>query len=57
MLGNFKEALNKGNSVSTIFMDLSEAFDTLNHDFLIAKLEAFRFSMKSLSYIHNYLNK
>ena len=28
MLDNFKEALDKGNSVSAIFMDLSKAFDT-----------------------------
>ena len=27
MLDNFKEALDKGNSVSAIFMDLSKAFD------------------------------
>ena len=38
-------------------MDLSKAFDTLNHDLLIAKLEAYGFSSKSLSYIHSYLNK
>ena len=39
MLENFEEALDKVNSVSTIFMDLSKAIDTLNHDLLIAKLE------------------
>ena len=32
ILENFKEALDKGNSVSPIFMNLSKAFDTLNHD-------------------------
>ena len=37
-------------------MDLSKAFDTLNHDLLIAKLNL-AFSAKSLSYIHSYLNK
>ena len=57
ILENFKEALNKGNSVSAIFMDLSKAFDTLNHDLLIAKLEVYGFSAKSLSYIHSHLNK
>ena len=34
MLENFKEALDKGNSVSVIFMDLSKVFDTLNHDLI-----------------------
>ena len=57
MLESFKEALDKGNSVIAIFMDLSKAFDTLNHDLLIAKLEAYGFSVNSLSYIHSYLNK
>ena len=39
MLESFKEALDNGNSVSAIFMDLSKVFNTLNHDLLIAKLE------------------
>ena len=38
-------------------MDLSKAFDTLIHDLLIAKLEAYGFSAKSVSCIHSYLNK
>ena len=54
---NFKEALDKGNSVSPIFMNLSKAFDTLNHDLLIAKLEACGFSATSLSEIRGYLDK
>ena len=57
MLENFKEASDKSSSASAIFMDLSKAFDTLNHDLLIAKLEVYGFSAKSLSYIHSYLNK
>ena len=57
MLESFKEALDKGNSVSAVFMDLSKALDTLNHDLFIAKLEAYGFSVNSLSYIHSYLNK
>ena len=57
MLENFKEALDRVTSVSTIFMNLSKAFDILNHDLLIAKLEAYGFSAKSLSCIHSYLNK
>ena len=57
MLESFKEALDKVTSVSTIFMNLSKAFDILNHDLLIAKLEAYGFSAKSLSCIHSYLNK
>ena len=36
-------------------MDISKAFDTLNHDLLIAKLEAYGFSANSLNYIQSYL--
>ena len=40
---------------SAIFMDLSKAFDTLNHDLLIAKLEAYGFQKNSLRFLHSYL--
>ena len=52
----FKETLDKGNAVGAIFMDLSKDFDNLNHDLLIAKLEDYGFSAKSLPYIHSYLD-
>ena len=35
-------------------MDLSEAFDTINHD-LLAKLKAYRFSKQALSFMCSYL--
>ena len=57
MLENFKEVLDKGNLIKTIFVDLSKAFDILNHDLLIDKLEADSFYARSLSYKHSYLNK
>ena len=41
-----EKALDKGNSVSAIFMNLSKTYD---HDLLIAKLEPNGFSVKSLS--------
>ena len=36
-------------------MDLCKAFDTLNHDLLIAKLETYGFSQNSLNYIQSQL--
>ena len=36
-------------------MDLSKAFDTLNHDLLIAKLHAYGFSEESFQLIKSYL--
>ena len=40
-----------------MLMDLSTAFDTLNHDLLIAKLHAYGFDIKTLKLLHSYLTK
>ena len=53
MLEIWKEA--SGKSVCAIFMDLFKAFDTLNHDVLIVKLEAYSFSKNFLNYIQSHL--
>ena len=39
-----------------ILMDLSKAFDSLNHDLLVAKLHAYGFSKKALFLIKSYLS-
>ena len=38
-------------------MDLSKAFNTLNHEPLKAKLEAYGLSINPLRYIRSYLNQ
>ena len=38
-------------------MDLSKAFDCLNHELLIAKLSAYGFSPSALRLIHSYLSE
>ena len=50
MLEKWKNTLEKGKHVGAVFMDLSKAFDTLNHDLLIAKLEAYGFSTNASFY-------
>ena len=45
----FKNSLDKGEFVSVIFVDLSKAFDTINHNFLLPKLNAHGFSDKALN--------
>ena len=55
MLELWKKALDNGKSVGAISIDLSKAFDTLNHDLLIAKLDADEFSENSPNYIQSYL--
>ena len=41
--------------VGAALTDLSKAFDCIPHDLLIAKLSAYNFSDKALSYIYSYL--
>ena len=47
--------LDKGNEITVILMDLSEAFDTTNHALLLAKLEAYSFAIASLKLMQSYL--
>ena len=55
MIELWKKALDEGNNVGAILMDLSKAFDTLNHNLLLAKLNAYGFSNNSLKFIQSYL--
>ena len=53
---NGKKAVDNGKYVSAIFLDLSKAFDRINHDLLLAKLKAYGFSPNALKLMHSYLN-
>ena len=37
-------------------MDVSQTFDTLNHNLLVDKLEAYSFRKNVLTYMNNYLS-
>ena len=39
-----------------LLTDLSEAFDFPNHELIIAKLNAYGFSLTALKLVHNYLS-
>ena len=49
MLEKWKNVLHKGEYVHVLFMDISKAFDTINHDLLLAKLRAHGFSNNALN--------
>ena len=36
-------------------MDISEAFDLINHDLFVAKLHAYGFSNDSIKFLYSYL--
>ena len=52
-----KKTLDNGGFAGALLMDLSKAFDCLNHELLIAKLSAYGFSPSALRLIHSYLSE
>ena len=55
MIEKWKNILNKKLKVGALFMDLSKAFDTLDHSLLLVKLSAYDFDNNSLSFVRSYL--
>ena len=56
MLERWKKALDNSNTAGALLTDLSKAFDCLNHELLIAKLEAYGFHHSAITYILSYLS-
>ena len=52
---NWKKQLKNAEKVGVIFVDLSKAFDTINHSLLLAKLKAYGFSNQALSLLQSCL--
>ena len=55
LIEKWKNILDKRGYGGAVLMDLSRAFDTLNHNLLIAKLHAYGFTRESLKLIKSYL--
>ena len=56
LIEKWKALLDKNGYTGAVLMDLSKAFGTINHDLLIAKLNAYGFKKNSLRLIKNYLS-
>ena len=56
MIEKWKQALDKRECAGGILMDLSKAFDTINHELFIAKLDAYGFGRDALNLILDYLS-
>ena len=57
MLEVWKKALDGKGKAGAILTDLSKAFDCLNHNLLLAKMDAYGFDKSALLFIQDYLNK
>ena len=55
LLEKWKPSIDRGKVFVASLTDLSKVFDCLNHDPLIAKLNAYSFSLPALRLIHDYL--
>ena len=56
MTEKIKQARDNNNVFAAVLTDLSKAFDCINHELLIAKLNAYGFDSPSLKFISAYLN-
>ena len=56
MLEKWKLSIDNKDLVGGALMDLSKAFDTINHPLLLVKLQAYGFSKQALPVICSYLS-
>ena len=56
MLEKWKLFIENKGFAGGVLMDLSKAFDTINHQLLLAKLYAYGFSKQALAIICSYLS-
>lgn len=57
MLEKQKQAIDKGIYIYLVFIDISKAFNTINHDLLPATLKAYGFLASALDLIYSYLKE
>ena len=56
MLGKWKGAVDDKKVFGELLTDLSKAFDCLSYELILAKLNAWGFSLPALKLIHDYLS-
>ena len=55
-LEKWKNSVGKGKPFGALLTDLTKAFDSLDHELLTAKLDAYGFSLPGVRLIHDYLS-
>ena len=56
MIERWKMSRDKREYAVGVLLDLSKAFDTINHELLIAKMYAYGFDVDALEIVHSYLS-
>lgn len=56
IVDNWLTAINNNEIVGTLFLDLTKAFDLVNHQILLQKLALYKFSPSTLSWFASYLS-
>ena len=56
MISSWQRSLDSGKIVGSLLMDLSKAFDCVDHSLLIAKLQAYGLSNDALEFVKSYLS-
>ena len=56
MIEKWKNSVDKGKTFAALLTDLSKAFDCLPHDIIIAKLNAYGFSLSAARLMQSYLS-
>ena len=56
MYDTWVEEVDDGNLVGVMMVDLSSAFDMVDHDILFKKLQLYRFDDMTLSWMKSYLS-
>ena len=57
MVEKWRKTLDEGGETAAVLTDLSKAFDCIDYNLLITKLNAYEFEKRLLQFIHSYLKK
>ena len=57
LIESWKKSLDQKKFVGAVLIDSSKAFDSIPHDFLIAKMHAYGFSKNSLVFFYSYIKR
>jgi hypothetical protein len=54
---NLSKRIDEGDEIEAVYLDLSKAFDTVNHRLLLRKLESYGFSASTVTWVAGFLQE